>query len=139
MKVLKLAQRTIGKSGGFVRLVDISPRVIPTEYFDNGLLCDSAVVEAARVSYNSKKTKSDDISLIKYLVKNAHTSPFEMVHFKFHIKAPIFVVRQWQRHRMSSYNEISGRYSVMEDSFWKPEHFKTQGTINKQGSDGEIV
>ena len=135
MKVLQLTERAVGRSGGFVKLIDLLPRVIPKEQYKNGLLCDSAVVNGARVSYNSSKTKSDDKALIRYLVKNAHTSPFEMVVFKFHIKAPLFVVRQWQRHRMSSYNEISGRYSVMEDSFWKPEHFKSQGNqINKQGS-----
>ena len=101
---MKSVNNVVGKHG-FVRLVDLMPRITHTD-----LKCDEAIVQAARVSYSSgTKNKRSDSSLIKYLIKNNHTSPFEMVEFKFHIKAPLFIVRQWQRHRMSSYNEISGR------------------------------
>jgi thymidylate synthase (FAD) len=123
----------IGKNG-FVRLVDVMPRITTTE-----LKCDQAIVQAARVSYlEGTKSKRTDSSLIKYLLRNNHTSPFEMVEFKFHIKAPVFVVRQWQRHRMSSYNEVSGRYSVLTDSFWEPEVFRQQSIVNKQGSEAPL-
>ena len=126
-------QKVVGKHG-FVRLVDFMPRIIKSP-----LKCDEAIVQAARVSYSSgTKNKRTDVSLVKYLLKNNHTSPFEMVEFKFHVKAPLFVVRQWQRHRMSSYNEISGRYSVLSDTFWEPESFRKQSEINKQGSEVPI-
>uniref|UniRef100_A0A6C0I8T7 Thymidylate synthase n=1 Tax=viral metagenome TaxID=1070528 RepID=A0A6C0I8T7_9ZZZZ len=134
MTTLPLFEPVIVGSG-FVKIVDVLPRVVP----DLELKCDSAIVQAARVSYSGgTTTKKSDKALIKYLLKNAHTTPFEMVQFKFHIKAPLFVVRQWQRHRMSSYNELSARYSVIEDSFWVPETLRTQSAINKQGS-GEPV
>ena len=136
MNILPLVEETVGNNG-FVKLVDILPRVIPDEQMH--MLCDYAIVEAARVSYSGGTTvKNTDKALVKYLLKNAHTTPFEMVQFKFHIKAPLFVIRQWQRHRMSSYNELSARYSVIEDSFWLPENLRTQGTVNKQGS-GETL
>lgn len=137
MNTLKLISRTI-KPGGFIKVIDVCPRVIPSEFINN-LKCDYSIVEAARVSY-SKGTKkvSDDASLIKYLYSHEHTTPFEMVTFKFHIKAPLFVVRQWQRHRMSCFNEISGRYSVIENSFWYPEEFRKQAVINKQSSSDGI-
>jgi len=139
--------KLIGKNG-FVRLVDILPRISNS----SSINCDYAIAEAARVSYysptngsnesnksnKSNNPKRSDADLIKYLLKNNHTSPFEMVEFKFHIKAPIFVIRQWQRHRMSSYNEISGRYTVITDTFWKPDNFRKQGLLNKQGSGGNI-
>ena len=124
-------------NNGFVKLVDVMPSIIPEEYSE--LHCDYAIVQAARVSYSGGTTqKNTDKGLIKYLLKNAHTTPFEMVQFKFHIKAPLFVIRQWQRHRMSSYNELSARYSVIEDSFWIPENFRVQDTLNKQSSHGSI-
>jgi thymidylate synthase (FAD) len=114
---------------GFVRLVDVMGD-------------DHAIVQAARVSYG-KGTKSvrADRGLIRYLLKHQHTTPFEMVEFKFHCKMPIFVARQWIRHRTANVNEISGRYSVMEDIFWepRPEDFRAQGGTNRQGSAEESV
>lgn len=114
---------------GFVRLVDVMGD-------------DHAIVQAARVSYG-KGTKSvnADRGLIRYLLKHQHTTPFEMVEFKFHCKMPIFVARQWIRHRTANVNEISGRYSVMEDTFWQPtpEDFRAQGGTNRQGSGANSV
>jgi thymidylate synthase (FAD) len=127
----------IVKPYGFVKLIDVMPRIVPSQ-FDNNVKCDYSIAEAARVSYSSSKKVNDDSSLIKYLYAHEHTTPFEMVTFKFHIKAPIFIVRQWQRHRMSTYNEISGRYSVMNPEFWFPEPLMTQSLTNKQGSGLEI-
>lgn len=134
--VLKLIEKKVGTTG-FVKLIDVSPRFIPNDSIH--LKCDYAIVQAARVSYSSgTKQLKNDKSLIYYLYRNAHTSPFEMVEFKFHIKAPLFIVRQWQRHRMSSYNEISGRYSVLNESFWKPVSFREQSILNKQSSESNI-
>jgi len=109
---------------GFVRLVD---------YFGD----DSRIVEAARVSYGKgTKSKREDSGLIDYLLKNSHTSPFEMVEVLFHIKAPLVVSRQLVRHRTASLNEISGRYSVMKDEAYVPSKDRVckQATNNKQGS-----
>lgn len=107
---------------GFVRLVD---------YMGD----DTAIVQAARVSYG-KGTKSVtmDRELIRYLLRHRHTSPFEMVEFKFHVKLPIFVARQWVRHRTANINEYSGRYSEMKNEFYVPEIFQLrhQSTLNKQ-------
>lgn len=97
---------------------------------------DDRVVQAARVSYgNGTKTRSEDSALIRYLYENRHTSPFEHVNFTFHIKAPIFVARQWMRHRTASINEISGRYSVLDNDFYIPnsKHVCEQSKDNKQG------
>ncbi len=109
---------------GFVRLVDVMGD-------------DSSIVQAARVSYG-KGTKNvrQDKGLVHYLMKHQHMSPFEMVEFKFHCKMPIFVARQWIRHRTANVNEISGRYSVMEDTFWtpSPSDLRQQAKINRQGS-----
>ncbi|PIR21553.1 MAG: thymidylate synthase (FAD) [Deltaproteobacteria bacterium CG11_big_fil_rev_8_21_14_0_20_47_16] len=114
---------------GFVRLVDVMGN-------------DQSIVQSARVSYG-KGTKNvrADRGLIRYLMKHQHTTPFEMVEFKFHVKCPIFVARQWIRHRTANVNEISGRYSVMEDTFWepRPEDFRLQGSSNRQGSSSESV
>ncbi len=114
---------------GFVRLVDVMGD-------------DNAIVQAARVSYG-KGTKSHraDRGLIRYLMQHKHTTPFEMVEFKFHCKMPIFVARQWIRHRTANVNEISGRYSVMEDTFWEPraEDMRTQSTTNRQGSSDATI
>jgi len=114
---------------GFVRLVDVMGD-------------DSSVVQAARVSYG-KGTKSvrEDKRLINYLMKHRHTSPFEMVEFKFHCKMPIFVARQWIRHRTASVNELSGRYSVMKDEVWEPSpsDLRKQSQLNKQCSTQETV
>jgi len=114
---------------GFVRLVDVMGD-------------DGAIVQAARVSYGKgTKNKRRDQSLIQYLLKHQHNSPFEMVEFKFHCKMPIFVARQWVRHRTANINEISGRYSIMEDSVWQPtkDDLRQQSEINRQGSIEEAV
>lgn len=101
---------------------------------------DSSIVQAARVSYG-KGTKSvnEDRGLIRYLMRHRHTTPFEMVEFKFHIKLPIFIARQWIRHRTANVNEYSGRYSEMKDDFYlpEPEQIRHQSTMNKQGRSDE--
>lgn len=128
--------KNIGNSG-FVKLVDCMPRVIP----DNckKLMCDHAIVQAARVSFNDGiKTPEKDAKLIDFLIKHKHTSPFEMVKFKFHIKCPLFVQRQWIRHRTANVNEISGRYSVLNPEFYIPDKIYDQGKLNKQMSGNEI-
>ncbi len=109
---------------GFVKTVDVMGD-------------DSAIVQAARVSYSKgTKTKREDDKLIHFLLKNKHWTPFEMVVFKFHVKLPIFVARQWMRHRAGTYNEISARYSEMKDEFYIPEldRMQIQSKTNKQGS-----
>lgn len=108
---------------GFVRVID---------YMGN----DNAVTQAARVSYGKgTKTIQSDKALINYLMRNAHTSPFEMCEIKFHIKVPIFIARQWIRHRTANINEYSGRYSVMSNEFYIPEknQIMEQSKDNKQG------
>lgn len=112
---------------GFVRLVDL-------------MGSDESIVQAARVSYGKgTKTVSEDRNLIRYLMRHRHTSPFEMVEYKFHIKLPIFVARQWIRHRTANVNEYSGRYSIMPDEFYIPskEDVRTQSKTNKQGRSEE--
>ncbi len=114
---------------GFVRLVD----------YMGG---DDAIVQAARVSYGKgTKTVSEDRTLIRYLMRHQHTTPFEMVEFKFHVKLPIFVARQWIRHRTANVNEYSGRYSIMPEEFYVPDEtaIKFQSKSNKQGRDSEEV
>ena len=114
---------------GFVRLVD----------YMGG---DARIVQAARVSYgDGTKTVREGGALIGSLLRNRHTSPFEQVIFTFHVKMPIFVARQWIRHRTARLNEISGRYSVMRDEFYLPrEHeVRYQSSSNKQGSDAREV
>lgn len=111
---------------GFVRLVDVMGD-------------DGAIVQAARVSYGEgTKTVREDAALIDYLMRHRHTSPFEMVEFKFHVKAPLFVVRQWFRHRTASVNEVSGRYSVLKEEFYEPQAWRRQAKRNKQGSEGTL-
>src|SRR5579864_866535 len=113
---------------GFVRLVD----------YMGG---DQRIVQSARVSYGAgTKSYRQDRGLIHYLIKNWHTSPFEQVQLTFHTKMPIFVARQWVRHRTARLNEISGRYSIMRDEFYvpAPEDVCLQSANNKQGS-GEAV
>ena len=108
---------------GFIRLVDY-------------LGGDERVVQSARVSYGEgTKTYREDAGLIDYLMRNSHTSPFEQVILTFHVKLPIFVARQWIRHRTARLNEISGRYSVMKDDFYvpAPEDVALQSKDNKQG------
>ena len=100
---------------------------------------DSAVVQAARVSYGTgTKSVSDDRALIRYLMRHKHTTPFEMVEFKFHIRAPIFVARQWLRHRTASVNEMSARYSIVDTGYFLPEHLREQSVTNKQCSGPEL-
>lgn len=112
---------------GFVRLVD---------YLGD----DSRIVSSARVSYSGTKQLRGDSTLIDYLLRNDHTSPFEQVVFTFHLKMPIFVARQWVRHRTGRMNEISGRYSVMKEEFYTPsrEEFCVQSKDNRQGR-GEVI
>jgi thymidylate synthase (FAD) len=109
---------------GFVRLVD----------YMGG---DERIVQSARVSYGAgTKSVREDRGLINYLMRNWHTSPFEQVQLTFHTKMPIFVARQWVRHRTARLNEISGRYSIMRDEFYvpEPEDVRLQSANNKQGS-----
>ena len=94
---------------------------------------DAAIVQAARISYgDGTKTVSEDRALIRFLMRHRHTTPFEMVAFKFHLRMPIFVARQWLRHRTASVNEYSARYSIV------PDDFRKQSGMNKQCSDGEF-
>ena len=114
---------------GFVRLVDY-------------LGGDERVVQSARVSYGAgTKSYREDAGLIDYLLRHSHTSPFEQVVLTFHIKLPIFVARQWIRHRTARLNEISGRYTIMKDDFYvpAPEDIAVQSTDNKQGRSEEVM
>lgn len=114
---------------GFVRLVD----------YMGG---DSRIVQSARVSYGEgTKTMREDGALIDYLLRHQHTSPFEQVSLTFHVKLPIFVARQWIRHRTARVNEISGRYSIMKDECYLPSNndIAFQSTDNKQGRSDEPV
>lgn len=108
---------------GFVRVVD---------YMGN----DDAIVQAARVSYGTgTKAVQDDRGLIRYLMRHWHSTPFEMCEVKFHVKLPVFVARQWIRHRTANVNEYSARYSILDREFYIPEveHLAVQSTDNKQG------
>jgi thymidylate synthase (FAD) len=121
---------------GFVELVDVMPRIVP-----DGQTCDYAICQMARTSYGSgTKTVNEDKGLINYLLRASHTSPFEAIEIKLHMKLPIFVARQMIRHRSSSLNEISARYSVMKDEFYFPkvEELRLQSKNNKQGSEGTV-
>jgi thymidylate synthase (FAD) len=100
---------------------------------------ESAIVQAARVSYgDGTKTVSEDVGLIRYLMRHWHTTPFEMVEFKFRIKCPIFIARQLMRHRTASINEYSARYSIVKPEFWIPESFRVQSKTNHQGTTGSF-
>jgi thymidylate synthase (FAD) len=124
-EILDKEYRVLDK--GFVRLVDY-------------MGCDERIVQAARVSYGAgTKTYREDRGLIDYLLRNGHTSPFEQVVLTFHVKMPIFVARQWVRHRTGRLNEISGRYSVMEEEFYVPsgEDLALQSGDNKQARSDE--
>ncbi len=108
---------------GFVRVID---------YMGD----DAAVVQAARVSYGrGTRRVSEDSGLIRYLMHHRHSTPFEMCEIKYHVKLPIFVARQWIRHRTANVNEISARYSILEREFYlpAPEHLAAQSAINRQG------
>lgn len=103
---------------------------------------DDAIVQAARVSYGTgTKTVNTDRGLIRYLMRHEHTTPFEMCEVKFHIKLPIFVMRQLVRHRTASLNEYSARYSVITDEFYvpQPDVLQKQSTTNKQGREGGLT
>ena len=114
---------------GFVRFIDIMGG-------------DGDISDAARVSYGKgTRSISDNRNLIRYLVRHKHTSPLEMVEVKFHLKLPIFVMRQLVRHRTASLNEYSGRYSIMSDDCYEPsdEYLKPQSQTNKQGRAGDLI
>ncbi|MEF3279443.1 MAG: FAD-dependent thymidylate synthase [Elusimicrobiota bacterium] len=107
---------------GFVKLID----------FIGG---DKKVVLSARVSFDmTLKGEEKDRKLVEYLLKHGHLTPFEHSIFQFHIKTPIFVARQWMRHRWGSYNEVSARYTEVKDEFYIPKKFRAQDFKNKQGS-----
>src|ERR1700740_2162332 len=118
-----LFQALPGLDHGFVRVVD---------YMGD----DAAIVQAARVSYGrGTKKVSEDRGLINYLMRHRHTTPFEMCEIKYHVKLPIFVARQWIRHRTANVNEYSARYSILDNEFYlpSPEHLAAQATTNRQG------
>ena len=113
---------------GFVRVID---------YMGD----DSAVLQAARVSYGrGTRRVSEDRGLINYLMRHRHSTPFEMCEIKYHVKLPIFVARQWIRHRTANVNEYSARYSILDNEFYlpQPEHLAAQATTNRQGRGGVI-
>lgn len=132
---------------GFVRLVSYTQPVTRsgdgTDINSDGWTGDLEVVRNARVSYDADWRSGDDAGkdekLINYLYTNHHTSPFEAMVFTFEVKAPIFVVRQWHRHRTWSYNEVSARYTELPEEFYVPDVLLTQGTGNKQMSGEELV
>ncbi len=108
---------------GFVRVID---------YMGD----DAAVVQAARVSYGRGTRKvSEDAGLIRYLMRHRHSTPFEMCEIKYHVKLPIFVARQWIRHRTANVNEISARYSILDREFYlpAPDNLAAQSAVNRQG------
>jgi len=102
---------------------------------------DLDIVNAARVSYGKTSTQISerDGALLKFLMEHEHTSPFEHNQLSFRIKAPLYVVRQWMRHRMNSYNEISYRYVKAPLEFYVPSYWRIQDTKNKQSSNGQLV
>lgn len=112
---------------GFIRVVDTMGD-------------DASPVQTARVSYGpGTRTLRDDTKLLRFLLREKHTSPFESAVIKVHVKCPIFVARQWMRHRTWSYNEVSARYSEMLDEFYIPSSFRSQDTKNRQGSGDALV
>jgi thymidylate synthase (FAD) len=118
---------------GLVALCDVMPRLVPV-----GKTADFAIVQAARVSYGQgTKQINEDRGLIRYLARHRHTTPFEMVEFKFHHVMPIFVARQWIRHRTANVNEYSARYSVVKDRFYRPTptNVRKQSAQNRQGGE----
>ena len=121
---------------GFIALVDAMPRLVP-----EGQTADFAIVQAARVSYGAGTKKiSEDRGLIRYLMRHHHTTPFEMVEFKFHVAMPIFIARQWIRHRTANVNEYSARYSIVQDRFYSPsvENVRAQSNTNRQGGTAPV-
>ena len=114
---------------GYVRLVDHMPR-------EN---LDGSIVDAARVSYgHGTKTSRGTRGLLRYLIRHWHNTPLEMVSFKFQIKLPIYIARQLMRHRTASVNELSARYSVVEEQAYEPDILRGQSQVNKQCSDGVL-
>src|SRR5690349_11910290 len=114
---------------GFVRVID---------YMGD----DAAVVQAARVSYGKGTKKvSEDRGLIQYLMRHRHTTPFEMCEIKYHVKLPIFVARQWIRHRTANVNEYSARYSILDNEFYlpAPEQIAAQSKSNRQGRGDQLT
>ena len=114
---------------GFIRVID---------YMGD----DAAIVQAARVSYGrGTRRVSEDRGLINYLMRHRHTTPFEMCEIKYHVKLPIFVARQWIRHRTANVNEYSARYSILDNEFYipDPEHLAVQTTTNRQGRGAAIA
>src|SRR5512138_2656466 len=114
---------------GFVRVID---------YMGD----DGSIVQAARVSYGrGTRRVSEDRGLINYLMRHRHTTPFEMCEIKYHVKLPIFVARQWIRHRTANVNEYSARYSILDNEFYipKPEHLAAQSRLNRQGRDAVLA
>jgi thymidylate synthase (FAD) len=121
---------------GLVALVDVMPRLVP-----EGKTADFAIVQAARVSYGAgTKQVNEDRGLIRYLLRHRHTTPLEMVEFKFHHVMPIFIARQWIRHRTANVNEYSARYSVVQDRFYRPsdDNIRAQSLTNRQGGSEPI-
>lgn len=121
---------------GLVALLDVMPRLAPA-----GKTADFAIVQAARVSYGAgTKQVNEDRGLIRYLARHRHSTPFEMVEFKFHHVMPIFVARQWIRHRTANVNEYSARYSVVRDRFYHPDaaNIRQQSASNRQGGEESI-
>ena len=121
---------------GLVALTDVMPRLVP-----EGKTADFAIVQAARVSYGQgTKQVNEDRGLIRYLARHRHSTPFEMVEFKFHHVMPIFIARQWIRHRTANVNEYSARYSVVKDRFYKPttDNVRQQSATNRQGGEEAI-
>ncbi|MBC22771.1 MAG: thymidylate synthase (FAD) [Phycisphaerae bacterium] len=121
---------------GFIALVDSMPRLVP-----EGQTADQAIVQAARVSYGAGTKKvNEDRGLVRYLLRHRHTTPFEMIEFKFHISMPIFIARQWIRHRTANVNEYSARYSILPDRFYRPsiDNIRKQSTTNRQGGDEPV-
>lgn len=124
-------ENVLGDDIGFVSLV-------------NSMGNDLTIVNSARVSYNRESTELEekDIKLIRYLIKNNHSSPLEHVTFTFNVKVPFFIERQWNRHRTWKYfslNEISRRYSSENIEFYVPKEFRLQSEDNKQMSSGEVL
>ncbi len=121
---------------GMIALVDAMPRLVP-----QGQTGDFAIVQAARVSYGAGTRRvQEDRGLLRYLLRHRHTTPFEMVEFKFHVAMPIFIARQWIRHRTANVNEYSARYSVVPDRFYVPslDNVRKQSKSNRQGGEEPI-
>lgn len=115
-------EATAISSEGFIRLVD-------------SMGDDMSVVKSARVSYGKEsKGKEADQKLINFLMQHNHGTPFEHIVFTFHVRCPLFVARQWFRHRIGSFNEISGRYTTVKTDFWVPDSWRVNNTANHQAS-----